>query len=96
MTTLAIISLLFGATLGSRFTVSILFPAAPLVWGVAIVTVVVKGDGLWSAVLGGFLVLSTLEIGYLVGTAIRRFTAPQQALRPSVVVEPNTISHSTF
>jgi len=94
MMAIAIISFLFGATLGSRYVVSILFPAVPFVFGVAVVTSVIQGNSLWSTVLDIFLILSLLEIGYLIGAAIRPITEPIPAPQSSVV-EPNTVSHST-
>jgi hypothetical protein len=76
MLSLAAISILIGALLGSRFRIFVLFPAT-FVSFVAGVIAAASG-GSWVALLGEVLITVTgLQIGFLAGMALRfRVTAP--------------------
>jgi hypothetical protein len=72
-----IITFLAAIVLGQRFKVLVLLPAS-IIAGVATV-----GAGLveelngWSIACEVLLVLTAVQVGYLVGTATQHFTAPQ-------------------
>jgi hypothetical protein len=74
MTILTLVAALAGAVLGLRFKVLILLPAI----GVALVAIlsigIVQGYGLMLMVGGTVLVLTVLELGYLVGVITRYLT----------------------
>jgi hypothetical protein len=71
MLSLAAISILIGALLGSRFRIFVLFPAT-FVSFVAGVIAAVSGGGSWVALLGEVLITITgLQIGFLAGMALR-------------------------
>jgi hypothetical protein len=93
MTALAIISLLFGATLGVRFTVKILFPAMPIVLGGAVLTSLIMQSGPSATLLAIFFALTMLQIGYLIGAAIRPIAAPKHVRRPELI-DPKPISQT--
>jgi hypothetical protein len=71
MLTLMILSTLFGAILGTRFKVFVLFPAiftsAALIAGAG----VAHGGDVWSIALAVTVCITGLQIGFLAGIAIR-------------------------
>jgi hypothetical protein len=83
-----IISFFSGMVLGLRFKVLILIPASIIVATVTIAVGVTEGATAWSIVLMGLVVLTALEVGYLVGTAIRSFLVIAIAARRCGSVGP--------
>ena len=71
MTLLAIMGLLTGAVLGFRFKVSILVPAIAVGAAVTFVVGMANSDSPWLTMLAMALAVTSLQIGYLGGTAIR-------------------------
>src|ERR1700722_10164060 len=80
-TTLAIVSALLGMLLGQRFKVLSLVPAMALALLVAVVTGIAEADALWTIVLTAGACITSLQMGYLVGTGIRRLMALARAGR---------------
>jgi predicted Na+-dependent transporter len=78
------ISLLFGMFLGQRFKVLILVPAILLMLIATSAISIARGDLSWTTVLPAAANLATLQIGYLIGLAIRhRLVAfPRNRLHP--------------
>ena len=72
MTLYIVISLLVGLLLGQRFKVLILLPAIALILMLTIGTGIVRPDALWAIVVMAVGTVASLQIGYLVGIAIRR------------------------
>ena len=88
MIALIIISFFFGAALGLRFPVMILFGAIPIcLFGVAAASALFGISG-WSIVLA----LVSLEIGYFAGTLAQFVLATAHNPRPSSAAEPATYS----
>jgi len=81
MMTLALISLLAGMVLGQRFKVLILIPATALALVFATGTGIVRADTVWSIVLMATAAAASLQIGYLVGVAIRHVLVAGRASR---------------
>ena len=71
MMMLAMTGLLTGAMLGFRFKVSVLIPAIPVGAAVIFVVGVANSDSAWLTMLAMALAVTSLQIGYLGGTAIR-------------------------
>lgn len=68
--TILCVAALFGAALGLRFKVFVLFPATALVVGIMAAVDLASGAGTWTA---GFCVVFAavaLQIGYLVSSAV--------------------------
>lgn len=95
MMTLAITFFLLGATLGIRYIFLILFPVAAIIVTTGAVVLVVTWPNPWPAAYGVLLSLSALQIGYLMGAAIRPIVAPSPALEASAV-QSNMISPPAF
>ena len=70
MAIFAILSFLFGAMLGHRFTVLVLVPTIVVATAVAIGFGISRGDDLWLIGLTVSLVSVCLQIGYLCGAVI--------------------------
>jgi len=68
---LAVISVLAGIALGLRYRVVILVPAVASIVIFAIVIGVARGDDLWSITLAIVAAATAVQVGYLVGIAIR-------------------------
>ena len=86
MAELAIISALAGITLGLLYKVLILVPAVALAMIFAMTLGIARGGHFWSNVLAMVIVGITIQLGYLVGIAIR-------AVVGSIVLkEPNRAS----
>jgi hypothetical protein len=68
---LAVISVLAGIALGLRYKVVILVPAVILVVIFAMIVGIARGDHFWSMILAMVIVGTTVQLGYLVGIAIR-------------------------
>jgi hypothetical protein len=77
-----LISLLVGMVLGQRFKVLILVPGIGLALIFTIAAGVARADGAGTIVLMATAVITSLQIGYLVGTGIRQFSAAARASRP--------------
>jgi hypothetical protein len=69
--TFALISLLGGMVLGQRFKVLALVPAIAVSLPVAIGVGIAHSDGFGRTVLLAALAVASLQIGYLLGVAIR-------------------------
>jgi hypothetical protein len=67
---LAIISAVAGAVLGLRYNVLVLVPAVGFAMLFAMITGILRADGLWSIVLTTVLLGVAVQLGYLAGVAI--------------------------
>jgi hypothetical protein len=67
----AIIGLLIGMTLGQRYSVLTLAPVFILILFMAFGAAVVRPDVAWSAAKTAALVVTALQVGYLLGVGIR-------------------------
>ncbi len=80
----AIMTTLIGAMLGLRFKVLILVPAIVTsflaIFGIGIA----HGVGLWASLLATLLTITTLQIGYLAGAAVRFGVARARARKNPV------------
>jgi hypothetical protein len=81
MMMLAILSLLAGMVLGQRFKVLILIPAIAASLIVAVAAGIARADDIWSIVMMAVLAATSLQIGYLGGTAIRVMIVATRASR---------------
>jgi hypothetical protein len=63
-------SLSIGVVLGQRFKVPVLVPGSGLALMITILAGIERGDAVWPIVLTSLAVVSGLQIGYLIGTAI--------------------------
>jgi hypothetical protein len=80
MFSLAIIYALIGAVLGLRFKVMVLAPTIALSLVIIAGVNLAFGTGLWMAVIETVIAVTSVQIGYLGGAAIRLFLAtPQEA-----------------
>jgi hypothetical protein len=68
---LAFINVLAGIVLGLRYRVVILVPAVSLVVTFALIVGIARGDHLWSIILAMVIVGTAIQLGYLIGIAIR-------------------------
>jgi len=68
---LAVINVLAGIALGLRYRVVILVPAVSLVVTFAVIVGIARGDHLWSIILAMVIVGTAIQLGYLIGIAIR-------------------------
>jgi hypothetical protein len=68
---LAVINALAGIALGLRYRVVILVPAVSLVVTFAAIVGIARGDHFWSIILAMVIVGAAVQLGYLVGIAIR-------------------------
>jgi hypothetical protein len=64
MWTITLLSLLAGMVLGQRFKVMILVPLSAVALLTAMAARAAAGDSLWHVVLGGAIVVTSLQIGY--------------------------------
>ena len=69
------IAALVGAALGLIFQAFILIPASLTGVAIAIVVGVSTGAAMWWICLGIFIVVASLQFGYLVGQRVRRTSA---------------------
>jgi predicted permease len=96
MVTVLLISLLFGAVLGQRFRVFIVLPA--ILPAVVFATIVAASQGMTARQIlaTAVIAVTSLQIGYLAGVAIRHFLAAERAsrLRPRqlAISASNTVS----
>jgi hypothetical protein len=68
---LAVINVLAGIALGLRYRVVILLPAVSLVVTFTVIAGIARGDHFWSIILAMVMVGTAVQLGYLVGIAIR-------------------------
>jgi len=68
---LASINVLAGIALGLRYRVVILVPAVSLVVTFVVIVGIARGDHFWSIILAMVIVGIALQLGYLIGIAIR-------------------------
>jgi hypothetical protein len=71
MIMVALSGLLFGAVLGTRFKVQVIYPAATLGLVVLVSVAVFKGSAISSALLAAIVYVISLQIGYLGGLFTR-------------------------
>jgi hypothetical protein len=69
MLTFTVISFLLGAVLGARFQVGVLFPVMAVALMIVAADAVVQSAWVWSAAMAAVLVLTGLQVGFLVGAA---------------------------
>jgi hypothetical protein len=81
MLMLMILSTLFGAVLGTRFKVWVLFPTIFVSAALLAVAAAAHGSGLWSATVSIVLCATGLQIGFLGGVATRFVVATARAPR---------------
>jgi hypothetical protein len=81
MLVLMILSLIFGAVLGTRFKALVLFPPIFISAALIAAAAIAHGGGLWSAVLSIALCTAGLQIGFLGGVATRFVVASARAPR---------------
>ena len=77
----AMVSLLVGMVLGQRFSVLILVPGIGLALVVTIVAGIARADAAWPIILTSAAVVTSLQIGYLAGTALRHLLVAGRASR---------------
>jgi len=68
---IVIIHFLAGVALGLRFKVLILVPAVTLTMLFAAIVGVARGDMFWSIAIAMILLVTSIQVGYLVGILIR-------------------------
>jgi hypothetical protein len=68
---LAVINVLAGIALGLRYRVVILLPAVSLVVTFTVIAGIARDDHFWSIILAMVMVGTAVQLGYLVGIAIR-------------------------
>jgi hypothetical protein len=71
MWTVVLLSLLAGMVLGQRFKVMILVPLSAAALVATVVARASAGDGLWHVLLNAAIVVTSLQIGYLIGVGAR-------------------------
>jgi hypothetical protein len=67
----AVIGIVAGIALGLRYRVVILVPAVSLVVTFAVIVGIARHDHFWSIILAMGIVGTAVQLGYLVGIAIR-------------------------
>jgi len=82
MMTLAIITLLAGMVLGQRFKVLILLPGITVVVIAAVAIGIARAEHFGSIALMAVVAATALQVGYLIGMAIRAFLVFARASRP--------------
>jgi hypothetical protein len=92
MIILSMVSLLVGAVLGQHFKVMVLIPAIAVVLVLAVVTGVTHAQTAWSIVIMAVAAATSLQIGYLLGIAIRHVLAAALSSRSSSLTPPATSS----
>jgi hypothetical protein len=78
---LVLVSLLIGMVLGQRFKVLVLAPGIGLALIVTITVGLARADALWAIAVMSIAVVSSLQIGYLLGTGIRHLIVAARASR---------------
>jgi len=81
MMTLVIITLLAGIVLGQRFKILILLPGITVVVIAALAIGIARAEHFGSIALMAVSAAATLQVGYLIGTAIRAFLVSARAAR---------------
>jgi len=79
MFSLAIFYVLIGTVLGLDFTVMVLMPTIALSVVLIIGVNVAWGTGLWMAAIETVIALTSVQIGYLGGAAVRLFLEQSHA-----------------
>ena len=80
MLTFVLISLLVGMVLGHHFKVLVLLPAIAIVI-LAMISAEIAGADRWQTALTAIAASVVLQLGYMAGYGIRRFTAAARASR---------------
>jgi hypothetical protein len=70
-----VISLLFGMLLGRCFKALVLVPAILVTLLAALATFLARGEPSWTAALTVIMSLASLQVGYLIGLAVRHWSA---------------------
>jgi hypothetical protein len=68
---LVVINVLAGIALGLRYRVVILVPTLSLVMTFTVIVGVARGDHFWSIILAMVIVGTAVQLGYLIGIALR-------------------------
>jgi hypothetical protein len=68
---LVVINVLAGIALGLRYRVVILVPTLSLVMTFTVIVGVARGDHSWSIILAMVIVGTAVQLGYLIGIALR-------------------------
>jgi hypothetical protein len=87
----ALVSLLIGIVLGRRFRVLVLVPAFILTLVLAVATGFVRTDAAWSNGLTTLVVISGLQVGYLLGSGLRHVMVLVRANRLRSATLTNTL-----
>jgi hypothetical protein len=66
----AIIAVVAGAALGTRYNVLVLVPAVMFAMLFAVIVGVARADGLWSVTLMTVVLGAAVQVGYLAGAAL--------------------------
>jgi hypothetical protein len=81
MMTFAVISLLVGMELGQRFKVMVLMPTIAIALVLAIGAGIARADTIWWIVLVAATLVTSLQIGYLIGIGIPHILVVARANR---------------
>lgn len=77
-----------GVLLGLRFKVFVLVPAIAISLGANFAIGIAKGSGIWPILFSTFITIAGLQIGYLVGVAIRFAVVRTRARRDLAGIAP--------
>ena len=80
----AVLAMLIGVAAGTRCNVLILVPLFVTGLAAMVIVILAHNTGLWSVAFGSGLMLTTLQIGYLVGMAARFVRFPTHRMLPAV------------
>jgi hypothetical protein len=92
---LAVTNVLAGIVLGLRYRVVIPVPAVSLVVTFAVIVGIARGDHFWLIILAMVIVGTAIQLGYLVGIAIRRDQMTRLLPMPKQQ-QPNGIARCDF
>jgi hypothetical protein len=93
MITISMISFLFGAALGQRFSVLVLIPAMTLVLVLAVGAGVTNAQAVWWVVLMAAIAAICLQLGYFAGIGVRHILLAAQS-RASVAAAETSARHA--
>jgi len=85
-----VLNILFGAVLGMRFKVFVLFPAIAVGAALTASVAAMQGTGVWSTVVATALSIVGLQLGFLGGVVTRHFVAASRVPHPRGAAEPAT------
>jgi hypothetical protein len=82
----ATICFMFGAALGSRHKVFVLIPAGIVVFGAVAGIAFTSHFGIWRLLLTEFIVLTALQLGYLVGAGVAAVVVKSRELKDTAAI----------